>query len=159
MHASKFPTSFIRPLLVIVASGSLLACGPRAEEVVAGTPGGEVAMGETSAADPGYVDLLPGEAAELIATGDYLVVNVHIPYQGEIPGTDVHIPYNDLEAHLDRLPAERDAPVLVYCRSARMSRIALEELVARGYTNLLHLDGGMVAWEAAGYELEYTPRR
>jgi len=35
-----------------------------------------------------------------------------------------------------------------------MSEIAATELVSFGYTNIWNLDGGMVAWEQAGYEIE-----
>ena len=54
---------------------------------------------------------------------------------------------------LDQLPPDKDAKIVVYCRSDRMSRISIEEWVKAGYTNLYNLDGGFEAWEAAGYEL------
>jgi rhodanese-related sulfurtransferase len=35
-----------------------------------------------------------------------------------------------------------------------MSTIASKELVKLGYTNIWNLDGGMVAWEQAGQQIE-----
>lgn len=96
----------------------------------------------------------PADVAPLTEDDGYTLVNVHIPYEGEIPGTDVHIPFDQIEAHLDELPESKDAPVVLYCRSGRMSQIAAETLASLGYTNLLHLDGGMIAWEAANLPLE-----
>ncbi len=38
-------------------------------------------------------------------------------------------------------------------RKQLLSAIAAQELVKAGHTNVWNLDGGMVAWEQAGYKL------
>ena len=81
------------------------------------------------------------------------MVNVHIPYEGEIQNTDLFLPYDQIEESLDKLP-DKDSPIVLYCRSGRMSTIAAEALVALGYTRVFELNGGMVAWEQAGLPLE-----
>jgi rhodanese-related sulfurtransferase len=100
-----------------------------------------------------YVDISPYELATMLEQKDFLFINVHIPYEGEIEQTDLFLPYDQAAQQLDQLPADMGAKIVVYCRSDRMSRIAVEEWVKVGYTNLHNLDGGFVAWEAAGYEL------
>ncbi|MBI2830242.1 MAG: rhodanese-like domain-containing protein [Chloroflexi bacterium] len=84
---------------------------------------------------------------------DFLQVNVHIPYAGEIKGTDLFIPYNEIEQNLAILPADKGAEIVLYCRSGYMSGIAAKTLTRLGYTNIRDVEGGMLAWEQAGYQL------
>jgi len=79
---------------------------------------------------------------------------VHIPFAGNISDTDLSIPYDDIEENLSQLPSDKNAKVVLYCRSGRMSQIAAEKLVSLGYTNIWNLKGGMVDWEQAGYNIE-----
>ena len=100
----------------------------------------------------GYVDISAAQLAGMIEDQDLTLVNVHIPYEGEIPETDLFIPYDEIQDHLDELPA-RDETIVLYCRSGGMSTMAAEVLVDKGYTNIMELDGGFNAWSAQGYEL------
>lgn len=88
-------------------------------------------------------------AAELKAK-DFTLLNVKTPYIGEIDGTDLYIPYNQLAARASELPADKGAKIVVYCRSGNESAIASQTLLDLGYTNIQNLDGGMNAWTASG---------
>ena len=116
--------------------------------------------GPASSPDPGvggtYVDVSPGRLTEMLAAKDFTFVNVHIPYEGEIKATDLFLPFDQIDALVASLP-ERDAKIVLYCRSGSMSTAAAGALVAAGYTNVWNLDGGMIAWQAEGYTIIDRP--
>jgi len=129
------------------------ATGSTTTQVGAPGPGGVGVVVATSDGSGTYVDITPDELAAMLKNKDFLFINVHIPYAGEIEQTDLFLPYDQAAQQVNQLPADKHAKIVVYCRSDRMSRISVEAWVKAGYTNLYNLDGGFEAWEAAGYEL------
>ena len=101
-----------------------------------------------------YLNVTPPELKSMLANKDFVFVNVHIPFAGNIANTDLSIPYDQIEQNLPQLPADKNAKIVLYCRSGRMSEMAAETLVKLGYTNLWNLDGGTAAWQLAGYEIQ-----
>jgi rhodanese-related sulfurtransferase len=103
---------------------------------------------------PGFKDLEPAEAQKLLdqkETSGLFVLNVHTPYEGKLDKTDAIIEdWENIAAHADQLPEDKSQPILVYCRTGRMSTSAVEQLKSMGYTNLYHLKGGMRAWDGQG---------
>jgi len=112
-------------------------------------------VGQNVTVDGGsYTDVTPTELQTMLANKDFIFVNVHIPFEGNIAATDLSIPYDQMVENLDKLPADKNAKIVLYCRSGRMSDIAARELVGLGYTDIWNLAGGMVDWEAAGYPID-----
>jgi len=112
--------------------------------------------GETiTVAGGSYQDITPDKLNTMLKNKDFVFVNVHIPFAGNIADTDLSIPYDQISTseNLAQLPTDKNAKIVLYCRSGRMSEIAAKELVSLGYTNIWNLDGGMVEWEQAGFEI------
>lgn len=124
-----------------------------------GCSGGDAApTTQAAASGPAYTDITPDQLADMLRDKDFVFINTHVPYEGEIEQTDLFIDFERAAELVSELPADKNAKIVVYCRSDRMARIALDEWVKAGYTNLYNLDGGFVAWQDAGYELLFKDR-
>jgi len=66
----------------------------------------------------------------------------------------INIPLPKLFSSLDQLPADKEAPIVVYCGSGLRGSIALTGLHLLGYKNAINLGGGYGAWKTAGMPLE-----
>jgi rhodanese-related sulfurtransferase len=117
--------------------------------------GGSAAAGETVVQGQGghWTNVTPDRLAQMLETEDFTLLNVKTPYSGEIDGTDLYIPYDQLTARASELPADKTAKILVYCLTGHSSAIAAQTLLDLGYTNVWNLDGGMNAWTASGRQL------
>ena len=117
-----------------------------------------VAVGEETTSSPlTYQTISVSELDSLVETNDIVLINVHIPLEGNIPGTDAEIPFNDIEAYLSALPTDKDEKIIVYCRSGSMGKTASQTLVELGYSDVSNLDGGYLAWIEYGTPFEELP--
>ena len=141
-----------RTVVILFFIGTLLlsAC----QSAATPAPAIEVTGREVTVPGGAYTDVNVAELQTMLANKDFTFVNVHIPFEGNIANTNLSIPYNEIEQNLEQLPGDKDAKIVLYCRSGRMSSIAAEKLVNLGYANVWNLAGGMVAWEQAGLTLE-----
>ena len=119
------------------------------------TSGRAEAAGETAmhVTEGDYTNVTAAHLADMLNSKDFTFVNVKTPYIGEIAGTDLYIPYDQIATRANELPAAKGAKVLVYCRSGAESLEAVKSLLKLGYTNVWNLDGGMTAWTGSGRPL------
>ena len=104
-----------------------------------------------------FIRLDPEQFAAWIGYPTAFVINVHVPYEGELEHTDAFIPYDRILED-SRLPADKDTEIFLYCKTGHMSAIAGEALSRAGYRHVSHLEGGMKAWEAAGKPVIHKPQ-
>lgn len=135
---SRLTGVLLTAMLLITACGPLAASGPEGTEI--------------TAAGGTYTEIAADELLPLLDDDRYTLVNVHVPFEGDIPGTDVSIPFDAVEQNLSQLPDKRH-PIIVYCKGEGMASAAAEALVQLGYRNIYMLDGGMTGWQEAGQAL------
>ncbi len=90
------------------------------------------------------------ELQTMLENKDFTMVNVHTPWEGDIPQTDLRLAYDQIDGNLDQLPTEKDAKIVVYCLTSGMAKKAVASLLSQGYTNIWMLEGGTTAWEESG---------
>lgn len=157
----------IPPALLLAACGSEQGeAGDRRKS--GGAPlGFELAMAGVGEADEGaapvsaqpatLVTLTPEELAAKLAAGNVRLIDVRTDAEvaeGMIPGAE-HIPLDRFDP--SALGPEDGREVVLYCRSDRRSGIAGEKLAEATGKPATHLEGGILAWEAAGQPVARQP--
>ena len=96
-----------------------------------------------------YEQISGAEAKALMdSESGYIIIDARTQEeydQGHIPGAILIPEYEIADRAKKELP-DKDQLILVYCRSGRRSKIAAEELVKLGYTNVKEF-GGIIDWE------------
>ena len=95
-----------------------------------------------------YEQITPQQAKEIMDTEqDYIIVDARTEEEfaeGHIENA-ILIPEYEIKDRAEKELPDKDALILVYCRSGRRSKIASEELVKLGYTNVKEF-GGIIDW-------------
>lgn len=93
------------------------------------------------------------EAKEIMDTQEgYVILDTRTQEEydgGHIPGA-ILIPYDEVLEKAEGVLTDKNQLILVYCRSGRRSKLAAQDLVALGYTNIREF-GGIIDWP---YETE-----
>ena len=96
-----------------------------------------------------YEQITQEEAKKIMDSGEeHIVLDVREQDEfdeGHIPNA-ILIPYTEIDAKAEGILTDKDAQILVYCRSGRRSKIAAESLANLGYTNVKEF-GGIIDWE------------
>lgn len=101
-------------------------------------------------------NLSASEAAALIESHagdpDFVIIDVRTPGEfvaGHIANAvNIDVLATDFEENIAAL--DKSHTYLVYCGTAHRSPMAIEEMDEAGFTNLYHLENGLVDWQAAG---------
>ncbi len=104
---------------------------------------------------PDYLEVITAtELNQLMQNENIFLVDVHTPKQQHIKGTDLFIPYNEIEKYKDKLPENKNTAIYLYCEGGPMGNAAARTFYELGYHNLTNLEGGAHAWKKAGFAFE-----
>ena len=96
-----------------------------------------------------YEQISGAEAKALMdSESGYIIIDARTQEEydeGHIPGA-ILVPEYEIADRAEKELPDKDQLILVYCRSGRRSKIAAEELVKLGYTNIREF-GGIIDWE------------
>ena len=97
----------------------------------------------------GYQKITPVVVKERLDKGEKLIiVDVRTKEEydsGHIPNS-LLIPYDEIEKKAPALLTDKNAAIIVYCRTGRRSEIAAKALIGMGYTNVADM-GGISDWK------------
>ena len=95
-----------------------------------------------------YEQITPQQAKEIMDTEqEYIIIDARTEEEfaeGHIENA-ILIPEYEIKDRAEKELPDKDALILVYCRSGRRSKIASEELIKLGYTNVKEF-GGIIDW-------------
>ncbi|WDV44979.1 rhodanese-like domain-containing protein [Clostridiaceae bacterium M8S5] len=100
-----------------------------------------------------YQTITPQEAKKMIdedTNVQLLDVRTKQEYDENHIPSSILLPYDEIKDRAKSVLPNKDAKIIVYCRSGRRSKIASLELINMGYKNVYDL-GGIIDWP---YEVE-----
>ena len=107
-------------------------------------------VGCVSDGDSATYEQISGAEAKALMDSEsgYIIIDARTQEEydeGHIPGA-ILIPEYEIADRAENERPDKNQLILVYCRSGRRSKIAAEELVKLGYTNVKEF-GGIIDWE------------
>lgn len=90
-----------------------------------------------------------------LQVGDILLVDVREDDEYEEGHIEqgVNVPLASVSRKVPALNGASDKKLVLYCRSGRRSMAAADMLSESGFRDIYNLEGGILAWQAAGFEV------
>jgi rhodanese-related sulfurtransferase len=131
-------------VLVMVASVTVMAHNP-IEDVLSGLK-----------ADKPWGMVQVKDAHELWQVKAATFIDVRTPEEyeeGHIPGA-INVPVELIPDNLHKLPQDKDALIVVYCKSGWRASIGMVSVRSLGYSNAKGFNGSWLAWTEAGHDVK-----
>jgi len=140
--------------LLIFAAGLLLLFAACANDTV-DIPGDQDIVdpssepeNDTDSPQPGVQTISATEARRVMEEADSFIlldVRTEAEFQESRIDGALLIPYDEIRDRIEAEIPDKNATILIYCRSGRRSAAAAADLAALGYTNIYDF-GGIIDW-------------
>jgi len=154
-HANLFLSLLFSAMLIFAIAGCTAGNGNPAPDGALSTPGEEgsptsaAASVESGAEDvkAEYRKITAADAKAMMDAGNVIVLDVRTQeeYDAGHIAEAVLLPDHEVAARAETVLPDKNAVILVYCRSGRRSAGAAQSLVEQGYTGVHDL-GGLADW-------------
>lgn len=146
---------FIASIAILAATITISSCAAspatnpagQTSSTAAVVSGTTTSAEESTSADAEYVKITATEAKALMDEGNVIVLDVRSQEEfdaGHIAGA-IRLAYGEFPDKLATVLPDKDATILVYCRSGHRSKIASDMLIEAGYTHVKDF-GGIIDW-------------
>lgn len=146
----------LKTLIIALSCILLTACAEnKAVGIIGGADGptavvvGEINDKGEQTAVYSYEIITQDKAKEIMDSDEsHIVLDVREQEEydeGHIPGA-ILIPHEEIAMRAESMLPDKDALILVYCRSGRRSKIAADALASLGYSNVKEF-GGIIDWK------------
>jgi rhodanese-related sulfurtransferase len=144
-------------IVSVVILGFMGACGGNSAPPITATstqmPGTQVSVSGGGS----YWAITPAQLYSF-KTKDFILADTDTAYIGEIASTDLFLNSDTINQNLDKFPADKNYKIVVYCMSGIKSQAVAAVLVQAGFTRVMELEGGIMAWQQQGYPTLFKTR-
>lgn len=137
----------VRVLTLLLFVLVLAACGSSEASTALLEPNAEISVSELP------VDVDVHTVASIKDRPDVYLLDVREQWEydeSHLPGVNL-LPMAEIPANLAKIPTDKE--VIVTCRSGNRSSQITDYLRQNGFSNVHNMQGGILAWQQAGYEV------
>ncbi len=147
----------VAALIVLSACGGGDDAEPVADAPTADEPAVASEPDDATTALPAPGLVAPAQGAAIAGSDSVVVLDVRTPAEyaeGHLAESDLLLDFNAGEFAASVADLDPDAEYFVYCRSGNRSGQAVAIMRDLGFERVWDLDGGILAWDAAGLPID-----
>jgi rhodanese-related sulfurtransferase len=140
---------FLMPLLLVLFTSAIISCSQKLMKPM-------TAKDFVTEVSKEVAHKSLEESKAMFDDGGYVFLDCRDQFEykkGHIPGA-MNISRGLMEWKIEKKIPNKDEKIVMYCKSGGRSSLAAHAVQRMGYKNVVHFEGGWLAWVKAGYPVE-----